>query len=353
MKDYNELKSILPGLQEDMPRPFYMIGELLDYGSFELCIQEKDGRKEYIIPYIMNDAVECYLSMKDASWRGDYQPEREVTEVELLVPQEDGRYGLIVHQGYDNVVTLWFETLVMHAACYRYHEIGHFWVKGQEQWRQLVYMVGTMADKYRYMGSEYCNETEIVLQGLIYFPPFRRWSPVVDDLMADHFPLRKEGVETALRLAKEVGDTEFISMVQQYTDNATEKMEVNVSRQLLSPKREALYQHIYELVQKASNPYPPRDYGETKNLEIRQKRRQVEKELHSCGYVGHYPEYHKKNTHVLVTEEQPFTMLEWDDFHFRQQLMVSKSRGKRQGRNAGFFRGFGRSGKIVNWEQWR
>ena len=57
MKDYNELKSILPGLQEDMPKPFYMIGELLDYGSFELCIQEKDGRKEYIIPYIMNDAV--------------------------------------------------------------------------------------------------------------------------------------------------------------------------------------------------------------------------------------------------------------------------------------------------------
>ena len=167
------------------------------------------------------------------------------------------------------------------------------------------------------------------------------------------FPLREEGVETALRLAKEVNDTEFISLVQQYANNATEKMEVYLSRQLLSPKREALYQHIYELVQKASSPYPPRDYGETKNLEIRHKRRQVEKELHSCGYVGHYPEYHKKNTHVLVTEEQPFTMLEWDDFHFRQQLMVSKSRGKRQGRNAGFFRGFGRSGKIVNWEQWR
>lgn len=314
MKDYNELKSILPGLQEDMPKPFYMIGELLDYGSFELCIQEKDGRKEYIIPYIMNDAVECYLTLENASRRGDYQPEQEVTEVELLVPQEDGRYGLIVHQGYDNVVTLWFETLVMHVACYRYHEIGHFWVKGQEQWRQLVYMVGTMADKYRYMGPEYCNETEIALQRLIYFPPFRRWSPVVDDLMADHFPLREEGVETALCLAKEVNDTEFISLVQQYANNATEKMEVYLSRQLLSPKREALYQHIYELVQKASSPYPPRDYGETKNLEIRQKRRQVEKELHSCGYVGHYPEYHKKNTQVLVTEEQPFTMLEWEHF---------------------------------------
>ncbi|MFQ8776505.1 MAG: DUF3878 family protein [Roseburia sp.] len=32
------------------------------------------------------------------------------------------------------------------------------------------------------------------------------------------------------------------------------------------------------MVQKASSPYPPRDYGETKNLEIRQARRQVEKE---------------------------------------------------------------------------
>ena len=43
MKDYNELKSILPGLQEDMPKPFYMIGELLDYGSFELCGKETLG----------------------------------------------------------------------------------------------------------------------------------------------------------------------------------------------------------------------------------------------------------------------------------------------------------------------
>ncbi|MFQ8776506.1 MAG: DUF3878 family protein [Roseburia sp.] len=54
---------------------------------------------------------------------------------------------------------------------------------------------------------------------------------------------------------------------------------------------------------------------------------------------------------MLVTEEQPFTMLEWEDFHFRQQLMVSKSRGKRQEANAGFFRGFGRSGKMPgNWD---
>ena len=85
MKDYNELKSILPGLQEDMPKPFYMIGELLDYGSFELCIQEKDGRKEYIIPYIMNDAVECYLTLENASWRGDYQPEQPLYRCPFLI----------------------------------------------------------------------------------------------------------------------------------------------------------------------------------------------------------------------------------------------------------------------------
>ena len=37
---------------------------------------------------------------------------------------------------------------------YRYHEIGHFWRDGAEQWRQLVYMIGTIREKYRFLGED-------------------------------------------------------------------------------------------------------------------------------------------------------------------------------------------------------
>ncbi len=145
---------------------------LFDYGSFDICRSDD----KYIIPYIMNDAVECYLTVENAVLKGDYHSEEEIISASLVLGIEKG-YGLILHQQ-DNVVTLWFDNLHVHEACFKYHEIGHFWVKGQEQWRMLVYMVGTIADKYMYMGKEYCNETECFIQSLIYFAPFRRWTPV-------------------------------------------------------------------------------------------------------------------------------------------------------------------------------
>ena len=145
MQAYKDLVKALPGLKEDMPRAFYMLAELFDYGSFDICRSDD----KYIIPYIMNDAVECYLTVENAVLKGDYHSEEEIITASLVLGSEKG-YGLILHQQ-DNVVTLWFDNLHVHEACFKYHEIGHFWVKGQEQWRMLVYMVGTIADKYMYM----------------------------------------------------------------------------------------------------------------------------------------------------------------------------------------------------------
>ena len=147
MQAYKDLVKALPGLKEDMPRAFYMLAELFDYGSFDICRSDD----KYIIPYIMNDAVECYLTVENAVLKGDYHSEEEIISASLVLGSEKG-YGLILHQQ-DNVVTLWFDNLHVHEACFKYHEIGHFWVKGQEQWRMLVYMVGTIADKYMYMGK--------------------------------------------------------------------------------------------------------------------------------------------------------------------------------------------------------
>ena len=47
MQAYKDLVKALPGLKEDMPRAFYMLAELFDYGSFDICRSDD----KYIIPY--------------------------------------------------------------------------------------------------------------------------------------------------------------------------------------------------------------------------------------------------------------------------------------------------------------
>ena len=100
MQAYNDLAKALPGLKEDMPRAFYMLAELFDYGSFDICRSDD----KYIIPYIMNDAVECYLTLENAVLKGDYHSEEEIISASLVLGSEKS-YGLILHQQ-DNVVTL-------------------------------------------------------------------------------------------------------------------------------------------------------------------------------------------------------------------------------------------------------
>ena len=67
---------------------------------------------------------------------------------------------------------MWFDEIIEHTNCYRYHEIGHFWRDGAEQWRQLVYMIGTIREKYRFLGEEVCNDQEMEIMSLIEFAPF-------------------------------------------------------------------------------------------------------------------------------------------------------------------------------------
>lgn len=346
MQNYKDLVKVLPGLQLDMPRAFYMLAELFDYGSFELCRHDDI----YIIPYIMNDAVECYITVKNAILKGNYRNEDEVISARLTARDSGAGYGLIVHQP-DCVFTLWFDDLCIHEACYSYHEIGHFWVKGQEQWRQLVYMVGTIADKYQYMGKEYCNETECFIQSLIYFAPFRRMTPVPGDLMEYHFPARVEGIDIMEELAAEVGDTEYLKLIGRYKADPTEKTEKYLCKRLMDATRQPLYEYIYDLVTKASKDYPARDYGEKINKHIHDQRIKLENDLHKKGYEGKYPRFKKGKTDIIVMEEHPFTttMLEWDDYRYKQQLMISECKFGKGGLNAGFFNGIGRNGRIVEY----
>ena len=87
------------------------LGELLqwliDWDALEIC-QDAENR-EILIPYVMNDAVEYYLCLTEASMHGELDTEEaEDTSVELV--QNDALYGLIFRQSSGNTVSIWYST---------------------------------------------------------------------------------------------------------------------------------------------------------------------------------------------------------------------------------------------------
>lgn len=174
----------LTRFSQNPPEEFSMLNEIFEQQVFELCIHEENGQKAYYIPYMMNDALECYLVLEHCRMTGEYQPEADENEEEEpcsgQLEEKDGMFGLIVRQGQDRVFTLWFRSIQKVLKCYQYHAIGHFWQEGQEQWRRLVYILGTLHDKYQYLGEEVCSREEQELLKLAEFSPLRRWSPLGD-----------------------------------------------------------------------------------------------------------------------------------------------------------------------------
>lgn len=335
------------GVEDGMSPAFEKLAEIFEYQVFELCIGE-----EYLIPYMMNDAVENYLILKNCQMTGDYVNDDTFEVTGKLVVEKD-RYVLSVRQGEENAFTLYFQEIEERIQCFQYHRIGHFWVKGQEQWRQLVYIIGTIYEKYDYLGEAYCNECEKRLMRLVEFPPFRMWSPIQETL-EDKYPSTYEGIDCMDRLAKEAGDTRYLWLTKWYRRFPNRMLEKLLGIRLLSPKRQRLYETILQEVQSASELYSERDYGLRRNEEIQQKRKDIHTKMLKDGFEGTYPEYYKQQMQITVAEEHPFTnsVLEFENFVFRVHFMVSKC-GKhvKIGKNCGFFHGLGRIGRIEREEQ--
>ncbi len=341
----------LKGLQEGMPEAFFHLEAVFKYEAFELC--RKENSRDYLVPYMMNDALEYYFVLKDVRMTGEYQPEDAI--VMARIAQEDDRYILVIRQESGNTVTLIFQNLEEHAQCYQYHRIGHFWRKGQEHWRQLVYMIGTAHDKYEYFGERFCSAKEQELIALMHFAPFRYWSPVGESLDA-HYPEQKEGLYRMEELAREAEDYGFLKLLKWYRYLPAAPVKKLLIHQMLSPKRQRLYELIWKLVQEASMEYPERQYEESLNKKIHMERERVDKELKKLGFGGNYPHYSADRTWITVAEEHTFTVpeLDWEDFKFRIRFMISQiadfdsdNKESDQMLNAGFFRGKGRRAEIV------
>ena len=323
------------------------LNALTDSDSFELqSYKGPSGQTDYYIPYMMNDALECYYVLENAHMKGTFLPD---SGAEIQVIETEESPALIIRQKDENVCTLWFESVRKDLQCYRYHEIGHFWVTGQEHWRRLVYIIGTIYDKYEYMGESLCNEKELALLPLMEFAPFRYYSPIhesLDDMYSD----TSQGIETMKALCKEVNDHAYLRLLNIYKRFPLSFVRKYLTKALNKPERSALYEHIFHKVNEASLAYPERDYGELLNQQIQGKRQKLTSELIAKGFSGTYPLFQRENTQVLVMEEHPFTILEWDHFKFRMKLMVSKTKKPDKGLNAGFFEKTGNYSEIYKYD---
>lgn len=332
---------------------FSKIIELAEHGVFEIWypgIESEEVKNNSIyIPYMMNDALECYIILEKATLVGrQIQENKNITQVN--VHEEGGRFALVAKQGKDNTFTIFFEDAKIEKKYYEYGRICHFWEKGQEQWGQLVYIIGTMYDKYAFLGEESCNEVERSLLELIEFAPFRYHAPA-KQLFEDLYETTRQGSSKMMELSKAAGDFSYYFATAVYHVCQWEWLAGILSKMLTNPHRYRLYEYIYKLAVEGAGRYSKRKYSKELEEEMQQKRKEADNQLKSKGYSGEYPEYIKENVYVRVTEEHPFTLMDWENASFKQTLMVSECSQKYKGFNMGFFKGRKLKGYCCSMEE--
>lgn len=328
------------------------LNEIIDCDAFELHIDSAaSSLQNFFIPYMMNDALECYLLLTDGQMTGVYHTDsKEPIRAESV--RHDQNTALIFHQGNENVFTIWYQEAFRVLECYRYDQIGHFWMQGQEQWRRLVYMIGTIHDKYHYMGTEVCNAEEIALLPLMEFAPFRSYSPIHESLDA-YYHESSDGLECMKMLAAKAHDREFLRLLRLYeclypVIPCQKPLIRLLSRALSRPSRIRLYETIYARLTAAASRYPQRRYSETAAREIADSRTNVTNTLKSRGFSGEYPLFHRGTMQVFAVEEHPFTILESEQYHFKIQYMISETtQNGPYPLNSGFFQKDGYRGWIA------
>lgn len=291
--------------------------KLIDYSALEIF----DKGDHLYIPFMMNDAVECYYRFDGITTHGKWD-NKSKAEVDFQLVDGEQKNGIIFYQG-DNVFTLWYTAVTKERHLYQYHRIGHFWVKGHEKWRRLVYIVGTMHEKYSFIGKEACDEEELELIPLVGFAPFRYWTPLKESLDG-WYPNTLEGIVAMRHVAHKVGDKSFLKKMDKYeklfiTGKASPRIVRKMAHELIRGRHEAIYNYINSRIDVASEKYGERIYDETTQERMEVARERVTSCFLMKGYKGDYPVLYKKNHKIVFYEEHPFIMseFEYEDFDFK------------------------------------
>ncbi|SDB03741.1 DUF3878 family protein [Eubacterium oxidoreducens] len=291
------------------------IYNLIDCDALEIYAS---GTK-LLIPYMMNDAVECYFSFEDVMTQGEWDNDNnEVNSISLVEGKK--RKGIIFRCP-GNVYTIWYGACTEHKHLYQYHRIGHFWVEGYERWRRLVYLIGTLHDKYNFMGEEACNEQEMALIPLMGYAPFRFFSPIRESL-SEFYDNTMEGIEQMHKIALHIGADDYIKQLKAYEGQfRQEKLSPRlIKRHAMNlVKRRDILTYLEKAIVLASSPYEQRVYEKQEQEQMEQMRQDCLYRYRTLGYRGDYPLLEKDGRKIMFYEEHPYVMqeLEYEDFTFQ------------------------------------
>ena len=292
--------------------PFSMLQELLDQNQFELLfpdVSKEENRISFTshpyrgdlrLVYLMNDAVESFLVFCGAVLTGEYR--RDYKDfLEMSLCQDEDRYVLSVRQK-ENVVTIHFQDLKMEVHLYDYGEIGHFWMRGFENLRQLEFKIAILHDKLEYLGEAYCSQEEKRLAELANFPPLNACSyPAVP---AQYRVEREEAgypskvaFEVMKQLAVQASDLKLLRALKFYEKHCSPVVAKGMAHLFRRNRHRKVLILLTEMLKKAAAVYPKRSFGNKKDEEFAKllKRANLKKE-----------ELNRSGIYAEVLREEPF-----------------------------------------------
>lgn len=303
--------------QKEFPfkNEFEKLNLLISQGQFELLIP-KDMPGDIRLVYLMNDAVESFLVLREASLTGTYQPDFQ-GELAADLEQEGEQYLLIVHQG-EEVCTLFFQELVLETHLFDYGKTGHFWVKGYEYLRQLEYRIAILRDKKEYLGEEFCTEEERRLSALAEFPPlnFCCYPAVSETYLVpsyDWWQVSEEALGVMEELAEEAGDKSLERWLCLYKIFPYRGIAKKIAQLLHTVRHGSVTDLIAKKLSEEASIYEERQFGEAEKKLLR-KGQLRKKEL----------EYSGKKVELL--KEEPFLYAK-DSVEYKIHLMIWKKEG--------------------------
>lgn len=311
--------------------------------ELELWKSEEDPSTSWRITYMYNDSVESYLQLDDVVIKGKYEKEKACTSLQLV--KEEERYGLVGQQE-KRFFSIWFSKVTFFAKLYRYADIGHFWVKGEEPYRQLVYELEIIQDKKRYLGEWACNEKELKLLALLDFSPIRSFYCVPWE-EGYCFSTKKNGMdayeevlddmEKSRKKNKKIGDCYFSSaciekqwelqkaLLDQLKQAPTKEKEKEIYKTLIGKKGNLVYQWLQKEILEASSVYGERRFGEKEDFFVEEQRKKWIQKWTRQGWVGTYPDFSRRKgifyEQMHVMEELPFTT---EAMHYTFHCLISK-----------------------------
>lgn len=294
---------ILSGLDQTYPETFDRLEQVLEENVFEIAKIENGN---YYVAYMMNDALESYLVFQNTVIIGKYDKEQtQKTHATISKQERKPGYVLAVRQADGNTFTMWFDELVMENHAYQYHNIGHYWVEGDEFLRQLVYRLGIIQDKYLYFNERFCNQAEEALLPVNGFGPLLAYVYVPWNA-EEEYPSTNQGIKAFLTIAEAAKDDLLCKYIRKYQKKQTTRMQKKITHMLKEYRHIGVLKELQSRIEQASIPYDVRSFGEKKDAFLAWCREYLQ--THCQDEISE-----KK---IRILEEQPFTMWE-GPFRFR------------------------------------